>query len=91
MGDMTAEHPTDAELGRLVAILNAVARGRCELVPPAALFIDGLPCCDQYAARHLVNRRLLRGRDLGTRRCPAELTDLGSAVLEAYHGVPTSK
>lgn len=64
------------------AILRAVAAGRCQFTggPCAALTIDGLSCCDQFAGPRLTQAGLiLAGGNAG----PARLTETGRALLEA--------
>ncbi|MFE5501996.1 hypothetical protein ACFQ73_05490 [Amycolatopsis japonica] len=69
----------DRELShRELAILRAVASGRAEITCSSEpdLFIDGLPCCDQYTAHVLAHRALIvqaRPGPLG-QRVPARLT-----------------
>lgn len=81
----TASH---AELtNRHIALLRAVAAGRCELTGSCVpdLFIDGRACCDQSAAHLLARKGLIRHAApaaLGD-RVPALLTEAGRAVLAA--------
>lgn len=69
------------------ALLRAVANGRAELVCSCEpdLFIDGLCCCDQYAAHALAREGLIRPVTTGAvgQRVPAELTAAGAAILQA--------
>ncbi|ALG12394.1 hypothetical protein [Kibdelosporangium phytohabitans] len=60
------------------AVLRAVAAGRCEIAGQC-LRIDGLICCDQFAAMRLTQAGLITGAD----REPARLTPSGQALLEA--------
>ncbi|GAA4552980.1 hypothetical protein [Amycolatopsis samaneae] len=75
---MTPDHePSFREL----AILRAVAAGRVEITCSSEpdLFIDGLPCCDQYTAHALARRALVvqaRPGSIG-QRVPARLTGAG--------------
>lgn len=71
--------------GRDRAILSAVSAGRVELSGSCEpdLFIDGLCCCDQGAARRLVHTGLIAGAEPGgpESRVPAVLTAFGALVL----------
>ena len=66
-------------------MLRAVARGRSELTCSGQpdLYVDGLPCCDQSSARHLVRTGLIR--PLGSagvgELVAAGLTDSGREAL----------
>ncbi len=60
------------------AVLRAVAAGRCEIAG-RCLRIDGLSCCDQFAAMRLTEAGLITGSDTE----PARLTPSGQALLEA--------
>ncbi|MEU3269800.1 hypothetical protein ABZ639_03085 [Saccharomonospora sp. NPDC006951] len=72
---------------RSLAMLRAVADGRGQLSQSAEpdLFIDGMPCCDQFAAHALAHDGLLRpGRPgLAGQRVPAVLTAAGAALVSA--------
>jgi hypothetical protein len=74
--------------GRDRAILRAVAAGAAELALGAVpdLFLDGLYCCDQAAARDLVRAGLLAPETPGRvgQRVAAALTPAGHEAL----GVP---
>jgi hypothetical protein len=59
------------------AVLRAVAAGRCEMAGEC-LRIDGLGCCDQFAALRLTRAGLIAASD-----GPARLTPSGEALLEA--------
>jgi len=67
-------------------MLRAVVAGRAQLSCSREpdLFIDGVPCCDQYTAHSLAHAGLIepayRG-DLGE-RVPAVLTPAGSAAID---------
>ncbi|QFZ23520.1 hypothetical protein [Saccharothrix syringae] len=70
---------------RAMAVLRAVAAGRAQLTGGCepALYIDGLPCCDQMVSHDLVHAGLLRAsRVVGLyERTEAELTDAGRAAI----------
>ncbi|WP_162830260.1 hypothetical protein [Amycolatopsis palatopharyngis] len=72
---------------RTLAMLRAVAAGRgqvtCSSEPD--LFVDGVPCCDQFTAHALTHSGLIRPGRLGLigQRVPAALTDAGHALLTA--------
>ncbi|HWD06989.1 MAG TPA: hypothetical protein VG674_31565 [Amycolatopsis sp.] len=72
---------------RGIAMLRAVAAGRarvtCSVEPD--LFVDGLPCCDQFTAHTLAHDGLVRPARLGLagQQVPAELTPAGLALLAA--------
>ncbi|MER6671174.1 hypothetical protein ABT256_41930 [Amycolatopsis japonica] len=76
----------DHELScRELAILRAVASGRAEITCSSEpdLFIDGLPCCDQYTAHVLAHRALIiqaRPGPLG-QRVPARLTVAAAGIV----------
>ncbi|WP_199434489.1 hypothetical protein [Qaidamihabitans albus] len=75
----------DAGNHRTLAMLRAVAAGRahvsCSSEPD--LFVDGVPCCDQFAAHALAREGLVRPARPGRvgQRVPAALTDAGRALL----------
>ncbi|MQA16139.1 MAG: hypothetical protein GEV09_18920 [Pseudonocardiaceae bacterium] len=73
--------------GRERAMLRAIAAGRAEVSCSCEpdLFIDGLGCCDQYAAHQMARRGLVRPAVAGLlgERVRAELTPAGQAVLAA--------
>jgi|GEM_PF-7020474 len=82
----TASH---AELtNRHIALLRAVAAGRCELTGSCEpdLFIDGRSSCDQHAAHLLARVGLIRHATPAAigQRVPAQLTEAGRAVLNAH-------
>jgi hypothetical protein len=64
--------------GRDRAVLRAVADGRCRISAGACptLTIDGVCCCDQFAANRLTGAGLIAEGD-----GPAHLTDRGLAML----------
>lgn len=67
------------------ALLHAVDNGRVQCSPTCEpdFFVDGLACCDHFAARTLVRDGLIRpvsSRRHGE-RIPVELTGLGRAAI----------
>ncbi|WP_020657532.1 hypothetical protein [Amycolatopsis benzoatilytica] len=72
---------------RGIAMLRAVAAGRGRLTRSCEpdLFVDGLPCCDQFTAHALAHAGLLRAIGSGPAGSPvpAELTPEGEALLAA--------
>ena len=70
---------------RYIAILGAVAAGRCELSGGRApdVFVDGLCCCDHSAAGLLIGLGLICPAPpaLGCHRVRARITELGLATL----------
>lgn len=70
---------------RARAMLRAVAAGRAEVTHSQEpdLRVDGLPCCDQAAARQLAHAGLVRPAQVGGHGqwFPAELTPEGRALL----------
>lgn len=72
---------------RSLAMLRAVAAGRAQLSCSSEpdLFIDGVPCCDQYTAHHLTHEGLIQPARPGPvgRRVPATLTASGETLLLA--------
>lgn len=85
MISMTAPAPVPG--GRALAMLRAVAAGRAELSCSREpdLYVDGLPCCDQLAARELARAGLVRPTRAGMPgdRVPAALTVSGRVALDA--------
>lgn len=75
---------------RVRALLRAVRDGRAEMTVSSEpdLFIDGMPCCDQYTAHSLAHLGWLRPDRPGQagHRVPATLTRTGSATLAAALG-----
>lgn len=65
---------------RDLAVLRAVAAGRCEMsgVCGGSLTIDGLGCCDQFVGPRLASAGLIAA---GPRPGPVRLTDSGRALL----------
>jgi hypothetical protein len=70
---------------RGIAMLRAVAAGRAKVTCSAEpdLFVDGLPCCDQFTAHALAHEGLVRPARLGLvgQQVQAELTPAGAALL----------
>ncbi|GAA5107915.1 hypothetical protein [Haloechinothrix salitolerans] len=70
---------------RTVAMLRAVAAGRAVMTCSAEpdLFIDGLPCCDQFAAHELTHHGLVYPSHPGQvgQRVPARLTPTGLGLV----------
>jgi hypothetical protein len=70
---------------RALSMLRAVVAGRaqisCSTEPD--LFIDGVPCCDQYTAHLLAHAGLIEPVRQGAvgKLVPAALTDAGEAAL----------
>lgn len=67
------------------ATLRAIGQGRAEITCSCEpdLYIDGLPCCDQFTARRLARNALvvpLRAGRTGE-RVPASLTDTARSTL----------
>lgn len=61
-------------------MLRAVQIGRA-CIAHGTLLVDGLPCCDQIAARRLVDNRLVVPAGPGSDPVRAMLTDSGAAAL----------
>ncbi|ASR35924.1 hypothetical protein BAY61_13940 [Prauserella marina] len=91
-GNETASSPPATTIGqpkplthRSLAMLRAVAAGRGQLSGSAEpdLFIDGMPCCDQFAAHALTHDGLVRPGHPGSvgQRVPAVLTPAGAALV----------
>lgn len=72
--------------GRMFAMLRAVSCGRAEMTcsQEPDLFIDGLPCCDQYAAHELARQSLIRPARPAPpgHRVPALLTIKGAELID---------
>lgn len=70
---------------RAVAMLRAIAAGRAVMTCSAEpdLFIDGLACCDQFAARELTHLGLVCPGNPGRagQRVPARLTPAGLGLI----------
>ncbi|OLR95029.1 hypothetical protein [Actinokineospora bangkokensis] len=77
--------PSSPELSRrALAMLRAVAEGRAQLACSREpdLYIDGVPCCDQFTAHLLTHQGLITpatGR-FG-QLVPATLTSTGAAAI----------
>jgi hypothetical protein len=71
---------------RALAMLRAVAEGRAELSCSREpdLFIDGVPCCDQFTAHGLAHDGFIEPAYTGTlgQRVPAAATPAGLAAIE---------
>jgi hypothetical protein len=71
---------------RALAMLRAVVAGRAELScsQEPDLFVDGVPCCDQFTAHVLAHDGLIEPAFTGQlgQRVPAALTAAGLAALE---------
>jgi hypothetical protein len=80
----TATDTTTQPTHRDLALLRAVAAGKCELVNDCGpvLIVDGRCCCDQLLARRLTQTGLIDPPS-GPDRAPARLTDAGEALLVA--------
>jgi len=85
---MTAPHASSqppAVNHRMLAMLRAVDAGRAQLTCSTEpdLFVDDMPCCDQFTARMLAHQGLIRpGRPgLPGQRVPAVLTTAGRALM----------
>ncbi len=70
--------------GRDVALLRAVAAGRCELLSGSlpVLWVDGRVFCDTGAALRLLQAGLLAVPTPGAGRAPARLTPAGRAEFD---------
>ncbi|SFQ31985.1 hypothetical protein SAMN05421810_106104 [Amycolatopsis arida] len=75
----------DTASHRTLAMLRAVAAGRGQVSHSSEpdLFVDGVPCCDQFAAHALTHDGLIRPARPGLvgQRVPAVLTGAGRALL----------
>lgn len=71
---------------RALAMLRAVEEGRAQLTLSREpdLFIDGVPCCDQFTAHTLFHDGLLVPAHSGPigQRVPAALTPAGLAAID---------
>jgi hypothetical protein len=67
---------------RDLAVLRAVAAGRCQMPEPrdCSLTVDGLCCCDQFVGPRLASAGLIASA--GPRPGPARLTPSGRALLD---------
>jgi hypothetical protein len=79
-------HDTEALNHRAVSMLRAVVAGRAQISCSSEpdLFIDNVPCCDQYTAHMLAHAGLIEpAADGGVGELvPAQLTDAGIAAIE---------
>ena len=70
---------------RALAMLRAVDEGRAQLTCSREpdLFIDGVPCCDQFTAHILAHDGLIAPAQPGSvgQRVPATLTPAGAAAI----------
>ncbi|GAA2967022.1 hypothetical protein [Actinokineospora diospyrosa] len=76
--------PADQLSHRARAMLRAVAEGRGHLASGSEpdLYIDGVPCCDQFTAHLLTHDGLVTGpHGRFGELVPATLTAAGSAAL----------
>jgi hypothetical protein len=74
--------PLSTSLSRRdLAVLRAVAAGRCQMsgASGGSLTVDGLCCCDQFAAPRLTGAGLIAAA--GPQPGPARLTASGRAAL----------
>ncbi|MGX7826661.1 hypothetical protein ACTG9Q_16370 [Actinokineospora sp. 24-640] len=70
---------------RARAMLRAIAAGRAQLRcgREPDLYIDGVPCCDQFSAHELIHDGLVAtGAGRFGQFVPAALTAAGSAALD---------
>lgn len=71
---------------RALSMLRAIVAGRAQISCSAEpdLFIDGVPCCDQYLAHTLAHDGFIEPAYQGARGSlvPAALTDSGVAALD---------
>lgn len=71
---------------RARSVLRAAAAGRAELTCSCEpdIYIDGLPCCDQYTAHDLARRGLIAPIRPGLpgQRVPARITEEGLRALD---------
>lgn len=74
------------------ATLKAVGQGRAEITCSCEpdLFVDGVPCCDQFTAHRLARFALVIPLYAGRtgERVPAVLTDAARSVLGLPPGKP---
>src|SRR2546423_13450174 len=77
--------PRDGLNHRALAMLRAVVEGRAELScsQEPDLFVDGVPCCDQFTAHVLAHDGLIEPAYTGDvgQRVPATLTAAGLAAI----------
>jgi hypothetical protein len=81
----TQSAPLDGLNHRALAMLRAVVAGRAQLScsQEPDLFIDGVPCCDQFTAHVLAHDGLIEPAYTGDvgQRVPATLTAAGLAAI----------
>jgi hypothetical protein len=81
---MTTSQPP-AVTHRVLAMLRAVGAGRAHLTCSAEpdLFVDGVPCCDQFTAHVLAHEGLVGPAQPGRpgQRVPAVLTRAGRDLV----------
>ena len=79
--------PLDGLNHRALAMLRAVVAGRAQLScsQEPDLFIDGVPCCDQFTAHELAHDGLIEPAYNGVfgQRVPATLTAAGLAAIDS--------
>jgi hypothetical protein len=65
--------------------VQSPGRGQISCSSEPDLFVDGVPCCDQFTAHALTHDGLIRPGRLGLvgQRIPATLTGAGQALLTA--------
>lgn len=82
---MTSSHTPTGLTSRARAMLVAAADDRAEIALSCEpdLYIDGLPCCDQFTARQLWHAGLMEAATTAGvgRRVRATLTAAGRAAL----------
>lgn len=85
MDATTTSRPDTGLSYRAIAMLRAVDTGAAELTCSCEpdLFIDGVPCCDQFTAHMLAHRGFIRPARLAAvgSRVPAVLTPAGHDVV----------
>ncbi|MGH3878886.1 MAG: hypothetical protein ACRDSK_17790 [Actinophytocola sp.] len=81
----TAETTTDELNHRAISMLRAVVAGRAQISCSSEpdLFIDNVPCCDQYTAHMLAHAGLIEpaARGVVGDVVPAQLTAAGEAAI----------
>lgn len=77
--------PSESLNNRAVSMLRAVVAGRAQISCSSEpdLFIDNVPCCDQYTAHMLAHAGLIEPAISGVvgELVPAQLTLSGEAAL----------
>ena len=69
--------PSTTLSGRDLAVLRAVAAGRCVFADGGALIVDDVRCCDQFVGARLADAGLITGAG------PVRLTPAGRELLAA--------